>query len=95
MSWLSPSISHVILTAASVLATSDLGHVAPHDNIKRIEEVYDKELATRAAWLAQDRAKEAKESAEMMLQTSVEAFLGEFHVVEPQQDVNREGGDEM
>ena len=46
--------------------------------IKRIKEVHDNELATRAAWLAQDRAKEAEESVEMMLHTSAEAFLGGF-----------------
>jgi hypothetical protein len=31
----------------------------------------------------------------MMLHTSMEAFLGEFHVVEPQRDVNGKGGDEV
>jgi hypothetical protein len=45
--------------------------------------------------LAQDKANEAKESAEMMLQASVEAFLGEFHVPEPQHDVNKNNGGEV
>ena len=52
-------------------------------DIKRIKEVHDKELATGAAWTARDRAKEAKETAEMMLRTTIEGFLGEFYVMEP------------
>jgi hypothetical protein len=44
--------------------------------------------------LAQDKAKEAKESAQMMLQALMEAFLGEFHVLEPQRVVNKNGGGE-
>ena len=58
--------------------------------IKRIKEVHDSELATRAAWLAQDRAKEAKKSVEMMLHTSMEAFLGGSCVLEPQRNVSKE-----
>jgi hypothetical protein len=45
--------------------------------------------------LAQDRAKEAKESVEMMLHTSMEAFLGGFCVLEPQRNVSKKGGDEV
>jgi len=49
---------------------------------------HDNELATRAAWWAQDRAKEAEESAGVMLQTPMEAFPGEFRVMEPLCDAN-------